>query len=507
MLRILAMIACTAALGAAGGLPPEARAALDRISADSLKGHVSFLASDLLEGRDTPSLGLNIAAEYIAAQFRRAGLEPPGDDGYFETANFIKVTPNPEGFELTLERGEKAIKAPREKGAPGVALTGVDLSRAALIKTSLEDAAKLTPEEVRGKVILTSIPAFSYQDAQARRKVWEASAAFRAEMARLKPALVLTLMRRLPMGEQSRLIDASDPVAAGAPPSIALSDPELDKFYEALKPGVTDATVSCRLGASAQQPAKLRNVIGILRGSDPALKDTYVLVTAHYDHVGVRGTGEGDHIYNGANDDASGTASVIEIAAALAKMQPRPRRSVIFMTYFGEEKGLLGSRYYGRRPVAPVEKTIADVNLEQLGRTDDSEGPQVKRATLTGFDYSDVPAIFEKAGELTGITVYNSTKNSDAYFARSDNQALADIGVPAHTLLVAFSFPDYHGAGDEWGKLDYANMAQVDRMIAAGVLMLADDPAAPRWNAANPKAERYVNAWKKLHPAAAAGQE
>src|SRR4029434_6334443 len=101
--------------------------------------------------------------------------------------------------------------------------------------------------------------------------------------------------------------------------------------------------------------SKVRNVIGLLRGSDPKLADTYILVTAHYDHLGIRANVEGDNIFNGANDDGSGTVSVMEIASALASMKRRPKRSIVFMTFYGEERGLVGSRYYGAHPIFPVE--------------------------------------------------------------------------------------------------------------------------------------------------------
>ena len=110
----------------------------------------------------------------------------------------------------------------------------------------------------------------------------------------------------------------------------------------------------------------------------------------------------GDNIFNGANDDGSGTVSVIELASALTTLKERPKRSLIFMTVFGEEKGLLGSRYYGRHPVFPIEKTVADVNLEQVGRTDSDEGPQLSNASMTGFDFSDVGLTFKAAGEIDG---------------------------------------------------------------------------------------------------------
>jgi Zn-dependent M28 family amino/carboxypeptidase len=244
---------------------------------------------------------------------------------------------------------------------------------------------------------------------------------------------------------------------------------------------------------------KLRNVIGVLRGSDAVLKDTYVLVTAHYDHIGIRPGGDGDRIFNGANDDGSGTVSVIELASALARLKQRPKRSIVFMTFFGEEKGLLGSRYYGRHPVFPIEKTVSDINLEQVGRTDSSEGPQLSNATMTGFDYSDVGTIFKAAGEMTGVNVYKHATNSDSFFGRSDNQALADQGVPAHTLCVAYVYPDYHGLGDHWEKIDYGNMEKVDRMVALALLMIADSSEEPRWNEANPRTARYVKAWKDRH--------
>lgn len=328
---------------AAGPAAPALEAApiLDRISASAMRGNLAFLASDALEGRGTPSRGLDIAAEFIASQFRAAGLEPLGDEPYFQTADWSRINPR------------------RDKNA-----------------------------------------------------------------------------------------------APGA-------------------------------------PVKVRNVVGILRGSDPALKDSYILVTAHYDHVGLK-PGEGDGIFNGANDDGSGTVSVIELAKAFGAQKQRPRRSIVFMTVFGEEHGLVGSRYYGANPLVPIEKTVAGINLEQVGRTDDSEGPQKLAFAVTGYDFSDVGAILRQAGEQTGIKVWKHPVNSDKYFAHSDNQALADQGIPAHTVSVAYAFPDYHGAGDHWDKIDYENMAAVNRTVALAIWNIANSLDAPKWNRGNPKAAKYL---------------
>ncbi|WP_206733761.1 M28 family peptidase [Pseudoxanthomonas composti] len=343
-------LAASTAQAAEPKLPAQQASLLSSVSADSMRRDLSFLASDALEGRGTPSRGLDIAAEYIASQFRAAGLEPLGDDGYLQTADWRKIA----------------------------------------------------PEKERAQ----------YADAPA--------------------------------------------------------------------------------------PLTVRNVVGVLRGSDPQLSKTYVLVTAHYDHLGIKkGEGE-DPIFNGANDDGSGTVSVIELARAFAAQKTRPKRSIVFMTVFGEEHGLVGSRYYGAHPLVPVADTVANINLEQVGRTDDSEGPQVLAAAITGADYSEVGDVLRKAGQATGIGMTKHPVNSDRYFAFSDNQALADLGVPAHTISVAYAFPDYHGAADTWDKIDYANMAAIDRTVALAVSMIANDPKAPRWNSGNPKAAKYVEAAAKL---------
>ena len=235
----------------------------------------------------------------------------------------------------------------------------------------------------------------------------------------------------------------------------------------------------------------MRNVIGLLRGSDPSLKETFVILSAHYDHLGIGpANGSGDRIYNGANDDGSGTVSVIEIASALATLHPRPKRSLVFATFYGEEHGLVGSRHYVEHPVVPLEKTVVDINLEQVGRTDDSDGPRVSAATVTGFDYSDVASTLRRAGQAVGVDVLKHPKKSDSYFGASDNAAFARAGIPAHTISVAYMFPDYHGADDEWEKIDFVNMAKVDRMAALGVIMIADGPA-PAWNKDNPRAAPY----------------
>ena len=328
----------------------EMRGVMARVSEDSLRTNLKYLASDELEGRSTPSRGLDLAADYIAEQFKKAGLEPAAGSSYFQTAKLEEFGP---------------------------------------------------------------------------------------QAARLQKSL---------------------------PPDA---------------------------------PTTMRNVAGILRGSDPGLRDTFVILSAHYDHVGLAAAGD-DRIMNGANDDASGTASVIEVARALAGLVERPKRSILFIAFFGEERGLLGSRYFGRNPLVPTRQIIAHLNLEQVGRTDATEGTKIKTANLTGFDFSEVTGILVEAAAVAGVVIVKDAVSSDAFFSRSDNQALADLGIPAHTLSVAYQFPDYHKASDEWDKIDYANMAEIDRAIALGMMRLASDATPPQWNANYAPAARYVEAGRRL---------
>jgi Zn-dependent M28 family amino/carboxypeptidase len=464
----------------------EIGSALDAIGADSMRGDLSFLASDLLEGRNTPSRGLDIAAEYIAAQFRRAGLEPGGDDGYFQTARMAVLQPDLTGFELKLTQSGRNLSVQAE-GALLNTSAALDLQDAPVFKLDLRDSSlveSFTPGAADGKVVLI----------EPQR---DATATYRAVVQKLrqaKPAAIVTIdpaAGRETSGPQDRLVDPEQHSRA-APPHITLSDKSAVEFFAELKPGASGATATIHIAAPRETAVRLHNVIGILRGSDPALKDTCELLTAHYDHLGERLGGQGDRIYNGANDDASGTVSVIEVARALSTLEPHPRRSILFIAFFGEEEGMIGSRYYARHPVWPLAKTIAQLNLEQVGRTDDSEGPQVSSASLTGFDYSNVAQYLQAAGELTGVKIYKHRRNSDLYFASGDNISLAEAGVVAHSLAVSFEFPDYHGLGDEWLKIDYANMAKVDRAVALALIMLASDDKPPHWNEDNSRAAAFA---------------
>ncbi len=503
MHKLIAALALFAASATAATLTPVQSVTLERISADSLRGHLSFLASDLLEGRGTPSRGQDLAAEYIAAQYRRAGHEPMGDDGYFQTATWTITQPDLAGFAFTLQSGAErlALTPAQVSFAPGAAL---DANGVALIKARWNDLAPLEAlgTAVRGKVVLVEPAPILPQTMAEYQKMLAARDAVLARIARLQPLMVLLFDSQEANGNAGGRGELRDPAVPKAPAAVRLLSMhggQAARFFNALPDGDSGGTLDLHLAAASVKQVKLRNVAALLRGSDPVLKDTYVVLSSHYDHLGMRT----DTIFNGANDDGSGTVAVIEVASALAAMKERPKRSVLFLNVFGEELGMLGSAYYGRHPLVPVRQTVADLNLEQLGRTDGMHGPMLRKAALTGFDFSGLPAVLAKAGSMTGVEIVKDTQG-DRYFGASDNVAFAALGVPAHTLSVLFEFPDYHQPGDQWQKIDYANMASISRTVALGVLMLADAMPTPQWNAQQPAAAPYLNAYKALAPQAPA---
>jgi hypothetical protein len=342
-------------------LRPDASlsAALDTVTPASLRADLSFLSADALQGRNTPSPGLETAADFIASRFRLAGLEAPVDGTYFQTAD-------------------------------------------------LTEMAKRVAEHYHQKL--------------------------------------------------------------------------------------------------PENPIVARNVIGILRGSDPKLRDTYVVVSAHYDHIGTIETADGrtqekpkdlsDKVYNGANDDGSGTVSVVALAQAFSHLKQKPRRSILFITFCGEELGLLGSRFYTEHPIVPLKQTVAEINLEQIGRTDGDLKPGT--ASLTGFDFTTIGDLFARAGRSFNLRIQKD-KNGDRYFAQSDNLNFAKFGIPDNTICTAFEFPDYHGLKDEWTKIDYDSMTAVDRVVGTVVFSIANSRTVPEWNASLSSTEKYRKAAQQTY--------
>ena len=226
-------------------------------------------------------------------------------------------------------------------------------------------------------------------------------------------------------------------------------------------------------------PARLRpavNVLGVIEGSDPVLKDEVVLIDAHYDHIGIGRAINGDSIYNGADDDASGTTAVLEIARQLMS-GPKPKRTVIFAATTGEEVGLVGTRYFIDHPPVPLAQFVANLEIEMIGRPDALAGGPGK-AWLTGFERSNMGEQL-MAG---GIAIVADKRPDQHFFERSDNIAFARRGIVAHTLSSFNLHTDYHQPSDDVKGVDLEHMAAVINSAAKAARLLADGPK-PEWKA------------------------
>jgi hypothetical protein len=217
------------------------------------------------------------------------------------------------------------------------------------------------------------------------------------------------------------------------------------------------------------------NVVGMLPGSDPSLRDEVVVVGAHFDHVGMRQHPSGDSIFNGADDDASGVIALIEIARALQTGRA-PARSVLFVAFTGEEVGLLGTNYYLAYPIVPLERTVAQLQIEMIGRPDSLAGGPGK-AWLTGYERSTMGDMLA----ANGVPIVADPRPDQRFFFRSDNIAFAYLGIPAHTLSSFGLHEDYHQPSDDASRVDFEHMTAVIQAAAHAVRLLADGPR-PAWH-------------------------
>ncbi|MEQ1693853.1 MAG: M20/M25/M40 family metallo-hydrolase, partial [Gemmatimonas sp.] len=217
------------------------------------------------------------------------------------------------------------------------------------------------------------------------------------------------------------------------------------------------------------------NVVGVMPGVDPTLRDEVVLVTAHYDHIGFGRPVDGDSINNGADDDASGVIAVIEMAKAL-KRGPRPKRTIVFMAITGEEVGGFGTRWYIAHPVRPLDKTVVDLNVEMIAHADSLAGGFGK-AWLTGYERSTMGDLLAD----NGIPLVPDPRPTQNFFSRSDNVAFARIGIPAHSLSSYNLISPYHHPKDEPSTIDAPHMTQVITATSRALRLMADGVRA-QWH-------------------------
>lgn len=428
-----------------------------------IRSEEEFLAADALRGRGSGTEDEHIAAAYLGSELRRYGVAPAGDHGgYVQTADINtrnvasppRLTVGARGQETEFLHGQQIVvstvggdhvvaplrkltsaKGSLDKGdavfIPSSMCTGQSCLRSA---TSLANA---------GAAILL-IPAGSRMGDQ-----WE-------RLAKRLPPAVVTLGAGDTAGETPRVS------------IVFLGDEAVKKIAAA--PDNTEINLFAELGPP--QTAHTWNAVGILRGEDA---DHAVLLTAHLDHLGVGQPVNGDAIYNGADDDASGCVAVLELAHALGA-GPKPKRTVVFAMFGSEEKSGIGARYWLDHPTVPLDHIVANLEFEMIGRADPAVKPD--QLWLTGWERSNLgPELAKRGARLVG-----DPHPEQGFFMRSDNIQLARHGVVAQTVSSYGLHPDYHRPSDDVAHLDFAHMEQAIGSMIEPVRWLVNSDFTPQWN-------------------------
>lgn len=418
---------------------------VDPINEERVRELVTWIASDERGGRDTPSRGLEATAVWLTERFAAAGLEPAAPDEWRHRYELPGQRLDSRTLELTVEIAEGETRRRQVLAgdvdvrllAAGEAATGTDPDANFVGATDPRLDGLLARGGARRATLL---------EVGEDHPFWTAAAGVREMLSsRLRGSAPVFLVRR------------------GVLPTTATA--------------AVSWSVEWKGAAAEAVPIALANVVGVLRGS--SLPDEYVLLSAHYDHIGVRRPVDGDAICNGADDDASGTTAVVLLAEALVR-RPRPARSIAFVCFSAEEKGLRGSAAFAERPPFPLDRVVANLNIEMIGRP---ESGRERAAWITGADYSDFAAIAAPALQRAGIELVEF-ELATQLFAQSDNLSLARKGVVAHSLSAGSLHADYHQPGDEVGKLDLPHMTAVIRGLAEVALEFANRDGRPTYNEA-----------------------
>jgi Zn-dependent M28 family amino/carboxypeptidase len=479
--------ALTALLTACGEQTPKAVAAEVSADANNLQSHLEFLASDALEGRDTGSRGHEIAAQYIAAQFKALGLEPAGDDGsYYQriafrrsslvegSANMVVDTGSDT---VELEYGKEFLTGPSAYTTESSVTAPVVFVGYGLVSEEfgLNDYANV---DVDGKIVMMVSGRPESLPSEEGAHLNSSKTKFAAERGavgiitlhtpmreEVRPFKVSAMYQRAPRvtwlnpeGEPnvafknlqgSAYVDfqAAEPLFANAAISMDEVFAQLEKG-EQPKPFELNSKVTLARKSSHEEISS-PNVAAILPGSDPELKNEYVLYTAHSDHIGVtQDLSQDDHINNGAMDNASGVSVLLETARMFVEADEQPKRSILFLSVTAEERGLLGADYFAYYPTVPLQQIVANVNLDM---------------PVLLYDFADVIAfgsthstlgdsVAEAAGQY-GIALSEDPMPEQAIFTRSDHYPFVKKGVPAVFLMTGFTAKgEDQDGGKIWGE-------------------------------------------------------
>jgi Zn-dependent M28 family amino/carboxypeptidase len=451
----------------ASTIPAAAKKVADSFNTDRMKTDLNFLASDLLEGRGTGQRGGDVAAAYIAAQFQIAGLKPAGENGtYMQKVPLNGVTAQPEstlkisggsGEPLQLkylddfvanplsQNPEENINGPLVFVGYGINApefgwndyAGID-PHGKIVLALVNDPPSTDPKFFGGKA-MTYYGRWTYKyEEAARQGAAGILLIHNTEMA----SYGWNVVRNSNSGEQAYLANPPGqyalPMAGWITEDIAkkvaaASGTDLNALFDkaktkGFKPVELPLKMEGKIIAKVR-PLNTQNVVGILEGSDPKLKDQAIVYSAHYDHLGIGVPVDGDNIYNGALDNASGTALLIELARVFGAAPVKPPRSVIFLSVTGEERGLKGSQYYGMHPSVPAKQTMLNLNYDgvsMLGETTD--------VVMTGADRTSVFPMVQEITQAMNLKIVPEEHPEAGYYYRSDHFSMARVGVPAFSL-------------------------------------------------------------------------
>ena len=498
----------------------RAQAAVESISEADLKAHLEVLAGPALEGRDSPSLGLDLAARYVAERFAEYGLEPLDGESFVRPFGMRVPTPLPEGCKLELRppEGEAVrfelgrdfvplagctgegegeleflgfgIDAPKER-FDEVPPRGLERKVAMILEGEPRHKKRFDGEEVSPHAVLWN-KLVDLADAGAgavvvvRRDVPELDALPAGLLAPDGPDLGFRHQFATWVGEGSvrqprekRLpavieVDAEcaarllgEDVEALAAAADRSGKPPRHRFKRDAAPTLVFRS------EVAERDVDVPNVVGVVRGSDPALAEEYVVVGAHLDHVGVDERGR---VGFGADDNASGSSALLELAQALAQ-QP-PARSVLLIAFGGEEKGLLGSKAFCREPPIPAGRMVAMLNMDMIGRGDRDE------VAVLGIDQNPaLEKVLERANKLSRTGVKKMVvRQGQELWERSDHHSFHELGVPVLFFFEGLPIErnkDYHTWRDAISELDLDKMARTTRLVFNTAWLLASDPERP----------------------------
>ncbi len=504
-----------------------ARNAADAITAAQLKDYLYFVASDEMEGRNTPSRGLDITAKFMATLLSRWGFKPAGDGGtFFQKIALVRNQVDPEKAQVEIN-GQKLtygtdFLADANSGAVNAPL--VFAGNGWFVKSKNIDPLK--DMDVRGKTVVVYNDNFprgvTRQELEASGKQgegWSDPSTYAKQRGAAGLIVVSTPNQQARWENRRRnreggslSVEKLNESIGGVPiPTIYLTEEAASKMFEGetmdfAKIKETYATTeplnafnfSANKKMNASVAAKkevtmTQNVVALWEGSDAQLKNEMVAVGAHYDHDGVKPNAQGaDKIWNGADDDGSGTVAVLAIGEALAKASKRPKRSVLLVWHAGEEKGLWGSEYFNKFPTVNIKNVVTQLNIDMIGRSRKTTDTNPKNKSLTGEDEIYVigsEMMSSKLGEVTKTVnesflklgynyKYDDPKDTNQFFFRSDHYHYAVNGIP-----IVFWFDgeheDYHQASDHADKIDYQKMEKVSRTIFLTMWEIADLQTRP----------------------------